>query len=231
MHIPDGYLSPSTCVTMGGVMLPIWYRASAVIKKKLDVARIPFMAMGAVFSFLLMMFNIPIPDGTTAHAVGGVLLAVVLGPWTAVIAISVALFIQALVFGDGGILAFGANAFTMAFAMPFAGYYTFRLIARRTELGSGRYLFAAGIGGYVGVNTAAFFVAVLFGIQSILFTAPDGTPLYCPYGLDVAIPAMMTVHLTVVGIVEGMVTAVALRYIIKNSPEVVESYSNLHGKG
>lgn len=231
MHIPDGYLSPVTCVTMGGVMLPIWYRASAIIKKNLDVARVPFMAMGAVFSFLIMMFNIPIPDGTTAHAVGGVLLAITLGPWTAVIAISVALLIQALVFGDGGILAFGANAFSMAVIMPFVGYYIFRVIAQKAKVGSARYLLAAGIGGYMGINAAAFLVAVLFGIQPLLFIAPDGTPLYCPYGLDVAVPAMMVAHLTVAGAVEGIVTAVALRYIIKNSPKAVNNYADFQDKG
>jgi cobalt/nickel transport system permease protein len=123
VHIPDGYLSPSTCLALGGAMLPVWYRASAAVKKNLDLARVPFMAMGAVFAFLIMMFNIPVPDGTSAHAVGGVLLAVTLGPWAAVIATSVALLIQALLFGDGGILAFGANAFNMAFLLPFSGYF------------------------------------------------------------------------------------------------------------
>ena len=68
-----------------------------------------------------MMFNVPVPDGTTAHAVGAVLVAVLLGPWAAVIAVSVALAIQALFFGDGGVLAFGANCFNMAVVMPLVG--------------------------------------------------------------------------------------------------------------
>ena len=69
-----------------------------------------------------MMFNVPIPDGTTAHAVGAALIAMLLGPWAAVIAVSIALLIQALFFGDGGVLAFGANVFNMAIVMPFVGY-------------------------------------------------------------------------------------------------------------
>ncbi len=220
MHIPEGYLSPSTCLTLTGVMLPVWYRATACIKKSLDVARVPFLAMGAVFSFLIMMFNIPIPDGTTAHAAGGVLLAIVLGPWAAVVAVSVALFIQALLFGDGGLLAFGANAFNLAFVMPVSGYWVYRLAAGDAG-GSRRQFFAAALAGYVGLNLAALVAAIEFGIQPLLFVATDGTPLYCPYSLGVAIPAMMLPHLTLAGAAEAAVTALALRYVWKTSPEML----------
>lgn len=221
MHIPDGYLSPSTCLSISAVMLPVWYKASSVIKKNLDISQVPYMAMGAVFSFLIMMFNIPIPNGTTAHAIGGVMIAIALGPWVAVIGVSVALFIQAIVFGDGGILAFGVNAFNMAFVMPFIGYYIFNILTKGAEVGSKRYIIAAGIAGYIGINMAALLAAIEFGIQPLLFTAVDGTPLYCPYSLNVTVPAMMTVHLTVAGIVEGIFTAIGIRYITKNSPELV----------
>jgi len=227
MHIPDGYLSPSTCLTLGTVMLPVWYRASVVVKKHLDLAQIPFMAMGAVFAFLIMMFNIPIPDGTTAHAVGGVLIAIALGPWAAVIAVSVALFIQALVFGDGGILAFGANAFNMAFVLPFTGYYTYQLLVGKSVAGSARSLMAAAVGGYVGINLAALVAAIEFGIQPLLFVAADGTPLYSPYGLSVAIPAMMMAHLFVAGFVEGAVTALVLKFAWRTSPELVRPINGI----
>jgi ABC-type Co2+ transport system, permease component len=206
---------------MAGIMLPVWYRATAAVKTSLDAARAPFLAMGAVFSFLIMMFNIPIPDGTTAHATGSVLLAIVLGPWAAVIAVSVALLIQALLFGDGGVLAFGANALNMAFIMPFTGYYTYRLLAGGASSGPGRQVAAAGVGGYIGLNLAALAAAVQFGVQPLLFTAADGTPLYCPYGLAVSIPAMLLPHLTVAGFAEAAITALALKYILKNSPEIL----------
>src|SRR5580765_5064932 len=122
MHIPDGYLSPATCAAMGAAMVPAWATAGRRVRKVVKSRYVPLMAIGAAYCFLVMMFNVPIPDGTTAHAVGGVLVAVLLGPWAAVIAVSVALGIQALFFGDGGVLAFGANAFNMAFVMPMAGY-------------------------------------------------------------------------------------------------------------
>ena len=221
MHIPDGYLSPSTCATLGAVMVPIWYRASAKLKQTLDVSRIPLLAMGAVFSFLIMMFNVPIPDGTTAHAVGATLIAIILGPWAAVIAMSVALVIQAIIFGDGGILAIGVNTFNMAFINPFIGYYVYRLISKNALHGSRRQIIAGAIAGYIGITFAALAAAIEFGIQPMLFTAMDGTPLYCPYGLNVTIPAMMLTHLTVAGFVEGIVTAVALKFITKESSDMM----------
>ena len=76
-----------------------------------------------------MMFNVPLPGGTTGHAVCGTLVAILFGPWAATIAVSIALAIQAVFFGDGGILAFGANCFNMAFVLPLLGYTVYKLIA------------------------------------------------------------------------------------------------------
>ena len=144
MHIPDGYLSPATCGAFYLAMVPFWARATRRVRKLARSRHVPLLAVGAAFSFLVMMFNIPVPDGTTAHAVGAVLIAILLGPWAAVIAVSIALAIQALFFGDGGVLAFGANAFNMAVVMPFVGYGVYKLIANRTSLTSGRRVLAAG---------------------------------------------------------------------------------------
>src|SRR5262252_7068272 len=138
MHIPDGYLSPETCATLGTAMVPVWLAATRRVKKIVKSRFVPLLALGAAYAFLVMMFNVPIPDGTTAHAVGAVLIAVVLGPWAAVIAVSTALLIQALFFGDGGALAYGANAFNMAFVMPFVGYGVYRLVTRNVALTSRR---------------------------------------------------------------------------------------------
>ncbi|HEY5575813.1 MAG TPA: energy-coupling factor ABC transporter permease, partial [Clostridiaceae bacterium] len=129
MHIPDNYLSPSTCFVMAAVMVPVWKRASAKTKEELSKKKMPLLGICAAFSFLIMMFNIPLPGGTTGHAIGAVLVAILLGPYEAVVAVTIALAIQALFFGDGGILAFGANCFNMAFIMPFTGYYIYRFIS------------------------------------------------------------------------------------------------------
>ena len=130
MHIPDGYLSPSTCGAFYVAAVPIWVTAGRKVKKIVKHRYVPLLAIGAAYSFLVMMFNVPIPDGTTAHAVGAVLIAILLGPWAAVVAVSIALLIQALFFGDGGVLAYGANVVNMAFVMPMVGYGVYRLARR-----------------------------------------------------------------------------------------------------
>ena len=99
MHIPDGYLSPQTYIPLYGISGVFWYAALKKMKKELSAKQIPYLAMASAFSFLIMMFNIPVPGGTTGHAVGAGIIAILLGPWTAVIAVSVSLMIQALVFG------------------------------------------------------------------------------------------------------------------------------------
>lgn len=213
MHIPDGYLSPVACAAAGAAMVPFWAVASRRVQKVVTTRSVPLLAIAAAFSFLVMMFNIPVPGGTTAHVVGGALVAVVLGPWAAVIVISIALVIQALFFGDGGVLAFGANALNMAVILPFAAYSTYRLLSRTTSLTSARRALAAGIGGYVGINAAALATAVMLGIQPTLFRAADGAPLYAPFHLAQAVPVMLFAHLTVAGLAEFAVTAGVVAYL------------------
>src|SRR5512140_2933553 len=149
MHIPDGYLSPATAAVMYAAAVPFWYRASHKIKTMLTGRSVPLIALFAALSFVIMMFNVPLPGGTTGHAVGSVLAAIVLGPWAASLAVTVALLIQALFFGDGGILAIGANAFNMAIAMPFVGYYVYRWLCG-TAPTERRQVMAAAVAGYTG---------------------------------------------------------------------------------
>lgn len=213
MHIPDGYLSPETCGAFGVAMIPMWITAGRRVRKVVKNRYVPLVAIGAAYSFLVMMFNVPIPDGTTAHAVGGVIVAVVLGPWAAVIAVSIALLIQALFFGDGGVLAYGANAFNMALVMPMVGYGVYWTLSRNVSLTSTRRPFAAGLGAYVGLNIAALCAAIEFGVQPTLFHSANGTPLYAPFHLAQTIPAMALAHLTVAGIVEFALTAGVVTYL------------------
>lgn len=213
MHIPDGYLSPATCGTLGVAMTPVWATASRRVRRVVTSQFVPLVAVGAAYSFLVMMFNVPIPDGTTAHAVGAVLIAILLGPWAAVIAVSVALAIQAAFFGDGGVLAYGANAFNMAFVMPAVGYAVYRVVAAGASLTAPRRALAAGVGGYAGLNAAALFAAVELGVQPTLFHTSNGTPLYSPFHLGQTIPAMALAHLTVAGFVELALTAGVIAYL------------------
>lgn len=222
MHIPDGYLGPTTCGVFYALMLPIWTAASRIVKKTLKAKQVPLLAIGAAFSFVVMMFNVPIPGGSTGHAVGGVLVAILLGPWAACIAITVALVIQALLFGDGGITAIGANCFNMAFVLPFVGYYVYKALSYNAPVGSNRKVFAAGAAGYIGINVAAVLAGIEFGAQPLLHYTASGQALYCPYGLNVAVPAMAVEHLLIFGWVEALVTALVVKYLQKQSPELLQ---------
>src|SRR5690349_2601300 len=207
MHIPDGYLSPSTCATLYAASLPFWYVGLQKVKRLLSTRLVPLLSVFSAFSFVIMMFNLPLPGGTTGHATGAAIAAIVLGPWAAVLAISVALLIQALFFGDGGITAFGANCFNMAIIASLTAHIIYRLISGSTAINSGRRVFAAGLAGYLAINLSALLTAVEFGIQPMLFKDTTGAPLYAPYGLSVAIPAMMIGHLTFAGFAEAILTA------------------------
>jgi cobalt/nickel transport system permease protein len=222
MHIPDGYLGPITCGFFYAVMLPVWTIASRVVSKTLKARQVPLLAVGAAFSFVIMMFNVPIPAGSTGHAVGGVLIAILLGPWAACIAITVALVVQALLFGDGGITAIGANCFNMAVILPFTGYYLFKLLSFKAPPISNRRVIAAGIAGYLGLNVAAIFTGVEFGLQPLLHHNANGQALYCPYGLNVAVSVMALEHIFVFGWVEAIVTALVVKYLQKESSSFIK---------
>ena len=213
MHIPDGYLGPQTYGAAYLVAAPFWAIASRKLNQTLRSRQVPLLALGAAFSFVIMMFNVPIPGGTTGHAVGAVLVAVLLGPWAACSAVSVALIVQAVLFGDGGITCLGANCLNMAVIMPFVGYGVYRLISARSEATSRRRWIGAALGGYLGLNAAALAAAVMLGIQPLLAHDAAGHALYAPYPLVVAAPAMALGHLLVFGVVEAVVTGLAVAYL------------------
>ena len=221
MHIPDGYLSPQTYLPMYAAMVPVWAISARKLKQTLRTKHVPLLAMGAAFSFVIMMFNIPIPGGTTGHAVGGSIIAILLGPWAACVAVSLALIIQALLFGDGGITAIAANCFTMAVVIPFVSSYCYRFIAGSTEVTSSRRIVAAFVAGYLGLNAAAIYTAILFGIQPLIASAPSGRPLYAPYPISVAVPAMALEHLLLFGFIEAIVTALVIRYLQQAEPALL----------
>jgi cobalt/nickel transport system permease protein len=218
LHIPDGYLSPFTCVGLFGAAAPFWFVALKRVQRMLNTRMIPLLSVFAAFSFVIMMFNLPLPGGTTGHAVGMGIASIVLGPWASIIAISVALAIQAVFFGDGGITAIGANCFNMAIAGSLVAYAVYRLLCRGAAIGSRRRVFAAGIAGYAGINVAALCAAIEFGIQPALFHDPSGAPLYAPYGLSVSIPAMLIGHLSFAGLAEFVISSGLVAWLQKVDP-------------
>lgn len=217
MHIPDGYLSPIVSVGLGAVTVPAWAVASQKVKAILNNRTIPLLAIFAALSFTVMMFNVPVPGGTTAHGVGGTLIAIVLGPWAAVIAVSTALVIQAFFFGDGGILAIFPNCLNMAIILPFVGYAAYRLLSGEAPLLSSRRTWAAAIGAYVGITVAALAVGIELGVQPVFFSE-NGHALYSPYGLTAAVPAMLLSHMFGASIVDAIITGLGIAYLQKRHP-------------
>jgi cobalt/nickel transport system permease protein len=227
MHIPDGYLSPSTCATLYAGAIAGWYAALKRIKHLLLGRVVSLISVFAAFAFVVMMFNLPLPGGTTGHAVGVTIAAIVLGPSGAILAISIALAIQALFFGDGGITTLGANCFNMAIVGSLVAYGSYRLIAAGASIASKRRIAAAAVAGYLAVNAAAFIAAVEFGIQPLLFHSSSGTPLYAPYPFSVAIPAMMIGHLTFAGLAEAAISAGLVAYLQVADSRLLQSTSGV----
>lgn len=222
MHIPENYLSPATCAVMAAAAVPAIAISAKKVKDNISKDKMPLLGVFAAFSFVAMMFNIPLPGGTTGHAVGGTLIAILLGPEAACLSVAVTLTIQALLFGDGGILSLGANIFNIAFILPYVGYAVYSLIKNYSKSKAGEYIGAA-VGSYIGINAAALMTAIEFGVQPYLFKDAAGQALYCPYGLNVSIPAMMAGHLTLFGLAEVVFTVAVLAFVKSTSPELVNN--------
>jgi cobalt/nickel transport system permease protein len=221
MHIPDGYLSPSTCAVTYVLALPACAVALRRLRRRLHTRTVPLLALVAAFCFVVMMFNLPLPGGTSGHAVGMGIAAIVLGPAAAIVAISMALLVQALFFGDGGLTTFGANCLNMAVVGSLVAYAVYRLVAGQAPLAARRRVVAAAAAGYVGINVAALLAAIELGIQPLLFHDASGAPLYAPYPLSVALPAMLIGHLTFAGLAEAVIGASLVAYLQRAHPELL----------
>lgn len=221
MHIPDAYLSPATQAAAFAVMAPIWFVAARHTRRELTTKQAPLLSMGAAFCFAVQMFNIPAVGGTTAHPLGAALLAILVGPWAAVLGLSVSLLIQALLFGDGGILSYGANCWDMAVVAVMVSYGLYRLFAGSSGIGTPRRIAAAGFAAYAGTVTASLSAGILLGIQPAIAHDAAGHALYCPFGLGVAVPAMVLSHLLAAGPAEALITVAALAYIGHSFPEML----------
>jgi len=134
------------------------------------------------------------------------------------LAISIALLIQAVFFGDGGVLTLGANCFNIAIVGCLVAAAVNRLISGHSAATSTRRVVAAGVAGYAGINIAALLTAIQFGIQPQLFHDVAGAPLYAPYPLQVAIPAMMLGHLTFAGFAEFFISAGVVSWLQRSDP-------------
>lgn len=203
MHIPDGFLDPlvaglfwlGSAVTIG---LAVRYARS-----ELGDERTPLLGVVAAGIFAAQMLNWPIPGGTSAHFVGGAFAGILLGPSLGVLAMTAVVTIQALVFGDGGIIALGGNLFAIAVVNVLIGYGLFRMFREIHESG------AAFIAGWAAVTVSALIVALGVGFSSA-FAYEIGTTV-----------TIMTAGHAVLGIIEGAITAGVYTYIAAARPDLV----------
>jgi cobalt/nickel transport system permease protein len=140
-----------------------------------------------------------------------------------VLGISTALGIQALFFGDGGLLTLGANCFNMAIVMPLVGYFIYKVISSNSDALSPRRTIGAVIGSYVGIIAAAACAGVELGIQPALFHTAGGAPLYAPYAIGVALPTILFAHLVIAGPVEAVVTGSIIVYLQKTHSSLIKA--------
>lgn len=210
MHIPDGFISPITALSALIIQGGLFTIALSKTKKFLhsDETALTFVSSMAAFSFLVMMLNIPIPGGTSGHATGIGALAILLGPWVAFVCLSVVLLFQAIVFGDGGVLAWGANALAMGFIGAWSAHYMYKVLTQKVNEKIA--LFASG---YVGMVASSIMVALFLGIQPYFNTGLNGQALYFPLGLDVTFPAVVGSHIVAFGMIEGLATVLVAGFI------------------
>ena len=199
MHAPDGFISVPLLVVLWVIDLAVLAYAVRQTNRTMDERAIPLMGVMAAFIFAAQMFNFQVAGGTSGHLLGGVLAAVLLGPWPATIVMTAVLAVQALIFQDGGILALGANLFSMAIVGTLGGYAIYRVLARLFGGENRARIPAAAIAAWASVLLGSGAMALELGIS--------GTT-----DLAVALTAMLGVH-TFIGIGEALITAAALGFI------------------
>lgn len=206
MHIPDGFLAANTWVSawlisIGGLGLCL-KRTAQVLKDRM----IPLMGVMAAFIFAAQMLNFPVIGGTSGHLLGGVLAAVLLGPYAGAIVIALVLVVQCLIFQDGGLTALGANIFNMSFVGAMGGYFIYNII-RRNIGGDRGIMVGAAIAAWLSVVVASSVCAIELAISG---TSP----------LRVALPAMVGVH-TLIGIGEAIITCLVVSFVLKVRPDLI----------
>ncbi len=207
MHIPDGYLSPATYLTGYATALPFWAYAFRRLRRILEARTLPLLASLTALAFVVQMINVPIPGGTSGHALGTAVLAILFGPWVAFLSMSLVLLLQALLFADGGVTAFAVNALSMGLVAAFAAHWTYGLLGRRWP-GP-----AAFLAGWVASVASSVAIALVLGIQPWVARGPDGRPLFFPFDLGVTLPALAGSHALFFGPLEGAFTAAVVRFL------------------
>ena len=209
MHVPDGFLDAPTSIATGVVAAAGVAVALRGARKELDDRTAPLAGLVATFVFAAQMINFPVAGGTSGHLLGGVLAAVLAGPFTAVLCLSVVLLVQALLMADGGVTALGTNITLMGIVGVVAGWLVFRgvlsVLPKRTSMVAP----AAAVAALVSVPAAALAFTALFVV--------GGT---APVDSGKVLVAMVGWHV-VIGIGEAVITALVVGSVVASRPDLV----------
>lgn len=205
MHIPDGLISPQTYLPAFALATPLWLFSGRRLRDRLGDATLPRLAVFTALAFVLSTLMLPLPGGTSGHAVGVGLLALVFGPWIAFMAYSLVLLLQAVVMGAGGITALPVNALAIGFAGAWIAHWTFAAMRRFGEAP------AVVVAVWLSVMLSALLLALTLGLQPRIAQAPDGTPLFFPFGLAITVPALLIPH-ALIGAGEAALTLLVFRH-------------------
>lgn len=212
MHMADALLSPAVGATMWTASAGMIAYCSGKVRREQDDRKVPLMGVLGAFLFAAQMINFTIPaTGSSGHLGGGMLLAILLGPYAAFLTIASVLTVQALFFADGGLLALGCNIFNLGLFPAFIAYPLIykKIAGHRPD--QKRLTIAAVISAVVALQLGAFGVVletVTSGISSLPFSAFAAL--------------MQPIHLAI-GIVEGLVTAAVIAFVHKARPEIMQS--------
>lgn len=205
MHIPDGFLSPQTYLPVAALAAGAWAWAAKGLRDRLDETTVPRLAMLTALAYGLGLVMVPLPGGTSGHALGVAMLALLFGVRAAFVAYSLVLLLQSLLFGAGGITALPVNALAMGLVGATAAVATRRLLAPFGET------VAVGAAAWLSVVLPGALVALALGLQPLIAAAPDGTPLFFPFGIAVTLPAVLIPHVFI-GAGEAVLTVLVWRY-------------------
>jgi cobalt/nickel transport system permease protein len=209
MHVPDGFLDAPTSAATGAVAVVCVGAALVKARTELDDRTAPMAGLVAAFVFAVQMLNFPVGAGTSGHLMGGALAAVLVGPWTAILCLSVVFSVQCLLFADGGITALGTNITLMGLTTVAVGWLVFRLLQAVMPKRISLVGVQAGLAAFVSVPAAALVFVVLYAI--------GGT---ADIPLDTLTTAMVGVHV-LIGIGEGVITCLAVGAILGVRPDLV----------
>ncbi len=199
MHIPDGFIAPQVYVPAYAVASGLWGWSLRGVRRILREETIPQLAVLTALSFAVMMIMIPLPGGTSVHATGVAVLALLFGVRTTFLATSLVLALQAFVFGAGGVTALPVNALAIGLVGALVARGSFRLLRGIHETA------ALVVAGWLSINASALIVALVLGAEPLIAHDASGHPLFFPFGFSVTLPAVMIPH-AVVGLGEGALT-------------------------